>query len=1335
MRLKMSLKRWCAIGAVLGMKSNSTRTVLVIVLLFLLSSAFGPISKADTLQDCLATLPTALATCQNEFPTSSCQISSCSSFYSNVPFCQQVTANIITIPGVTYGVACDGTLTEALPSPAGYPCACSAAAEANLSTGGTSNSSSNAGGCGSIIHIDSQAVGESVPVIGTPFSLVYFSDRVSGNAGNYTIQVPLTSSTVPSGTTSIDVTLTIGSRVLSQTWSSPTANMSTSFVWDGNDSSGNPVYSPQVGQISITYNGYISYPFTQSVTVGSLVAQQFGLGGWGLSALHFYDSNTQTLYYGDGTSRSVTASLYNSGTQYIAGNDDGSELYVFDLTGKHLYTLNGLTGSTVYTFAYDSSNRLSTVTDAYSNVTTVVRNGSGVLTGIQSPYGQTTSFTLDSNGYLATITNPNSETTTMTYVDAGGLLNTFQKPRGQTSTMTYSTGLLSEDSSSAGNSTTLTDGTDPSTGYPSITSTSAVGITTQYVINNSTPYVRIQKDPDSTQSTYNLTPNSSSSFTGYGFTNSTSYEADARLGSIANVPSASTVSTTDSSWVQNVTQNMGSWTQTGTSSSPLFFNYTTIDTQKTVNSNLWDYLYTLSSGETVVTSPKSRKTYYWQDTYGKPTEFQLATYSPVNLSYDTRGRLNGITQSSRSSSIAYNSSGFVSSVTDALSEVTSFTYDGAGHVLTQTLPDTRVITYTYDSNGNLTSVTPASSNEHSFTYNNFDESSEYLPPALTGLSVNTTYTYSNDKKLTLITRPDGNTATFTYDGTTGYLTSIVIPSGTYTYTSSQQKITSTTSADGVEDDLTYSGNQVTQDEVSNSVAILGYMQFAYNNDFNINSSTVVPNSGSSSWINYSFDTDTLMTAAGSESITRSSTTGQVTATLLTKIRDFTTYDSTYGELATYTAQYSPSPSPSPIMSEGFTRDALGRISAESVSLNGATAIPYGYTYDSAGRLTAVSKNGSSYSSYTYDSNSNRTSGNVGGTSFTSTYDAEDRLLTYNTKTYTYTTNGDRSTVVDSSLPSGHQTTTYTFDELGNLKQVVTPTTTVNYKLDGFNRRVQKINGTTVKATYLYRNQVSIEAVLNANGTLNERFVYGAKPNVPDYLVKSGTTYRIISDERGSVRFVINASTGAISQHIEYDEFGNVLTDTSPGFQPFAFAGCLYDNDTKLCHFGAREYDPSTGRFLSKDPLLFAGGDSNLYGYVLNDPINGIDPYGLWSITISGYFGPGGGITFGKNPGGGLFTTFSGGWGLGGGISYNPNGTSPGWNANSPTSSPSITLGGYGSISGSLGPLTGGYGVTGGANFTPGAPISGYSSAGGNYGANAGWGISGGVCAGGEVGFH
>jgi len=112
------------------------------------------------------------------------------------------------------------------------------------------------------------------------------------------------------------------------------------------------------------------------------------------------------------------------------------------------------------------------------------------------------------------------------------------------------------------------------------------------------------------------------------------------------------------------------------------------------------------------------------------------------------------------------------------------------------------------------------------------------------------------------------------------------------------------------------------------------------------------------------------------------------------------------------------------------------------------------------------------------------------------------------------------------------------------------------------------------------------------------------------MIKNGVTYRIISDHLGSPRLVVDVTSGAVMQRIDYDEFGQVITDTNPGFQPFGFAGGLYDRDTKLVRFGARDYDPEIGRWTVKDPILFAGGDTNLYGYVLNDPVNFLDPPGL-----------------------------------------------------------------------------------------------------------------------------
>jgi RHS repeat-associated protein len=87
--------------------------------------------------------------------------------------------------------------------------------------------------------------------------------------------------------------------------------------------------------------------------------------------------------------------------------------------------------------------------------------------------------------------------------------------------------------------------------------------------------------------------------------------------------------------------------------------------------------------------------------------------------------------------------------------------------------------------------------------------------------------------------------------------------------------------------------------------------------------------------------------------------------------------------------------------------------------------------------------------------------------------------------------------------------------------------------------------------------------------------------------------------------------------MDFDEFGRVMQDTNPGFQPFGFAGGLYDQNTELLRFGARDYDAETGRWTGKDPILFMGGDTNIYEYVRGDPVNLTDPNGTGPIEFFG----------------------------------------------------------------------------------------------------------------------
>ena len=129
------------------------------------------------------------------------------------------------------------------------------------------------------------------------------------------------------------------------------------------------------------------------------------------------------------------------------------------------------------------------------------------------------------------------------------------------------------------------------------------------------------------------------------------------------------------------------------------------------------------------------------------------------------------------------------------------------------------------------------------------------------------------------------------------------------------------------------------------------------------------------------------------------------------------------------------------------------------------------------------------------------------------------------------------------------------------------------------------------------------------------FVYGERAHVPSVVVRidpgSGRrkAYRVVTDHLGSVRLVVDAGTGEVVQRIGYGPWGEVLEDTNPGFQPFGFAGGIYDSDTGLVRFGARDYDAEVGRWTAVDPMLFSDIAVNLYAYSIGDPINFVDNEG------------------------------------------------------------------------------------------------------------------------------
>ena len=208
--------------------------------------------------------------------------------------------------------------------------------------------------------------------------------------------------------------------------------------------------------------------------------------------------------------------------------------------------------------------------------------------------------------------------------------------------------------------------------------------------------------------------------------------------------------------------------------------------------------------------------------------------------------------------------------------------------------------------------------------------------------------------------------------------------------------------------------------------------------------------------------------------------------------------------------------------------------------------------------------------------------------------------------FTYTANGEMETKTDTSTGEEWM---FQYDALGNLLSVGLPNgDLVEYLLDGRGRRIgKKKNGALLKQ-WIYGSALRVAAELDGAGNLVSQFAYGSKVNVPDYVLRSGKVYRVIADQLGSPREVVNVADPTDVPYLaDYSTFGEV-NGTGLDWLPFGFAGGLFDRDSDMLRYWKRDFDPRVGRWVSKEPLRFRGG-RNFYVYALNDPANLVDRTG------------------------------------------------------------------------------------------------------------------------------
>jgi RHS repeat-associated protein len=885
----------------------------------------------------------------------------------------------------------------------------------------------------------------------------------------------------------------------------------------------------------------------------------------------------------------------------VVASEDGSEVYVFDAAGRHLETRDALTNAVQLSFAYDSAGRLVRVADADSNVTTIERNGQGAPTAIVAPFGQRTELTLDSNGYLASLTNPADETIALQYT-AGGLLTGMVNPRGDTTRFVYDAdGLLERDEDAAGGFLELVRATEADSF--TVTMTSAEGRATSYGVarraaeeegrTTVTPAgltVTSAKVPDAGQGkTTTRTTAPDGTMTMVRTTRDPRFvtadvldtmEVETPLGLISGVKAIRSVELADSS-------------------NP-FSLVSQTDTLR-VNSRSFVNVFDAVERTFTATTPEGRTSSGQVDSLGRVIAEVVPGVDTVQYTYDAKGRLSQTTQGSRIWRYTYDARGRLDSVIDPLARASTFAYDSADRVIQQTLPDGRTVGYGYDANGNLTGVTPPDRPEHEFTYTPVDLTASYDPPGVAEGATPTNYEYNLDRQLTRILRPDGDTVRFTYD-TAGRPQGVIHKDGSLVYGYSGVGNLAAVLAPAESLGFDYDGSLLTG--VTWTGPVSGEVTAEYDNDFRVSSLFV----NSTFLAQFGYDQDGLLVEAGGLGISRDPANGRIDSTFVGDVTTTETYDQ-FGQWATRTARADTAE----LYRAEYTRDDLGRITGLLEVIEGDTTV-FTYDYDDAGRLVEVETNGSVTATYDYDDNGNRLSVTRPGGTETGTYDDQDRLLTYGSATYGYTKAGELQFKVE-----GTDTTFYRYDPLGNLLEVNLPDgTDIEYVVDGFNRRVgKKVDGVLVQG-FLYQDQVNPVAELDSAGNVVSQFVYGTRANVPDYLIKNDTTYRIVADHLGSVRLVVNGTDGTVVQRLAYDEFGREVENSNPGFQPFGYAGGMSDGGTSLIRFGVRDYLPQAGRWTTKDPVGLAGGELGLYSYSAGNPINRIDPTGRGLMDVLEY---------------------------------------------------------------------------------------------------------------------
>lgn len=839
----------------------------------------------------------------------------------------------------------------------------------------------------------------------------------------------------------------------------------------------------------------------------------------------------------------------------------------------------------VTTLSYNADNRCSSITDPVGRSVQFTYTGSR-LTGVTLPDGSVISYTYGTNiitrittptgvwnmtagsrtQLLGSITDPNNRTTnyyyqanqnygritdalnrqTFMYFDSNGRCTAIVDPLGNTMRYAYD---------ASGNLIRLTDANNNTRlfSYDSrgnlTSATDPLGKTWQFQFNSEDQPTQI-RDPLGRITTLN-------------------YDANGNLTSVVT-PSGATY---------QYTYNANGL----------------LATSRDPNGGLSRFTYNTFGSLTQVEDPTGAITRYTYDNYGNIASIINPNGNVTQYETDALDRITRVIWPDGSSAqYSYrNNTTWVSAITDEKGRLTQFFYDNVGNLTRVVDPLGRETRYTYDAVYNLTQLTDAKGQITRYVYNNANRIVEANYAFNTSAQLNEQFTY--DGVGNIASKIDGTGARITYKrDAANRLLSITTPDYWVNFT--YNALGNTT---GVEDPT---GKSILAYDVENrltSYTAPTGERVRYTYDAAGNTLSVIAPFGTTRYRYDLLGRPTRVNSPLGVFTYRYDPAGNMIEQRSPNHRSLLTYDSR----DRMTAVRNFALDGTLLSSLEYLHDALGnplRVTAfDGVDYNRTI-----YVYDALDRLVTETRTGGSapYSyQYTYDQVGNRlTRTNLLNNQTTNyTYDTANRLLTAGTITYTYDANGQLRTRTD-----GSGTTQFIWDTRNQLVGVQLPDgNLIRYEYDGFGNRVRRIAPGT-NTSFLFDVGAPIPSLMS--------FTQGGSTSsyamLPGGTAIAGPQGTYLFDHIGTVTGI--SGTGGTTNGL-YDSWGN---GAGPGgLQPRGYIGrqgYWTDSQTGLILLGRRWYDPAVGRFISRDPIRYAGGDINLYVYGSNNPLRFMDPWGL-----------------------------------------------------------------------------------------------------------------------------